>query len=718
MTVQNGGTGALSGMVRRTLLSAGVAALPATASAQVAATTPTPFQVGLLINFSKIDVPSGVDIVQTCGFSSAGLGPSLMAATSNSNAAPFRSRSANGRWFEIVGRSIMPSQVGGLGNGRDDTEAVQAAIEFAGRDSGDGEVVFDRLYSVKSVKMRSGVSLRGLSRRHGLKWLAVSAPGETTLSSATLTRGSDQVSVASAAASHVGMIIRRQNSSRQYVVVDHAQNMLKLHRPWDGESANATTVVLNAPFGMVEYPEGPSVGVNFNNIWLDGSAINPGGFVVYRNADKGAAATGGDWLNSWNDVTIDNCHNGLWLRGTTTAPFSNSVEPVQFNEYARMTVARTAASDGVNLMITGQVNQQTFYAPLLQRYSGTDRKGVCIQIDVEPLSRASTATSNKSPQGLRFMHPSIQGAEYGILAFAGETVEVHNPYLEHLTKAFDVSGYNISNQLDLTIAKIEVKGGIGVSVNPDGFLIRGGPNCRVVLDGGTLKGGGASRLWVDGGGELLVATPPLPVQGVEGFQPSWTDPVTRTVSITNGSIALQGARLALVTGAGPLRNLVSDLWPNSEVRLAVAGTGGMSLASGGNLLLPGNRDRWSVPQGAVISLVRSDAAQFSGWIARLLETSKPIVQRGSSFTLPAIYLHQHVQIVASCTITLPDDQTEPGYAPGDQVEFYLMAEARLTFSANANSVVRAAGGILTTDTPYSRALAMKTAANTWLISFG
>jgi hypothetical protein len=61
--------------------------------------------VGLFTSASSLKIPTTINIVQTSGYSTVGIGAALYAATTNTGTTPYRFQTANGRWFEIVAQN-------------------------------------------------------------------------------------------------------------------------------------------------------------------------------------------------------------------------------------------------------------------------------------------------------------------------------------------------------------------------------------------------------------------------------------------------------------------------------------------------------------------------------------------------------------------------------------------------------------------------------------
>ena len=87
---------------------------------------------GLLIDLASLNVPPGVDVIRTAGYSSAGVGAGKYVRTTIAVPALYRVRSLDGAWWELVGRQVTPEQMGAAGDGStDDVAALRAAEERA-----------------------------------------------------------------------------------------------------------------------------------------------------------------------------------------------------------------------------------------------------------------------------------------------------------------------------------------------------------------------------------------------------------------------------------------------------------------------------------------------------------------------------------------------------------------------------------------------------------
>ena len=118
------------------LVAPGMAA--ATPAAAAAATAASPggatLAVGLFTSLKTLSAPSDVQVVQTSGYAVAGIGGARYIASSSQGETSYRTRSADGRWFELAETDVTPQMFGAMGgvDGRriDDTAAMQAWLDY------------------------------------------------------------------------------------------------------------------------------------------------------------------------------------------------------------------------------------------------------------------------------------------------------------------------------------------------------------------------------------------------------------------------------------------------------------------------------------------------------------------------------------------------------------------------------------------------------------
>lgn len=122
------------------------AASVATAEPRDVQTNPVPSVrvVGLFTQIPGLEVPEGIDVVETSGYAQLGLGAARYRVARVGPANNYRVQTANGRWFELCEPEPYVEMFGAVGNvpSRDDYRAVASAIAF-NESRGGGVIRFD-----------------------------------------------------------------------------------------------------------------------------------------------------------------------------------------------------------------------------------------------------------------------------------------------------------------------------------------------------------------------------------------------------------------------------------------------------------------------------------------------------------------------------------------------------------------------------------------------
>lgn len=128
--------------------------------------------IGPWTSFSTLSIPIGTDLVQSSGYSTAGLGAARYALDTDqvtNTTTRFRRKSANGRWFKVAETSIGYTMAGAIGDGvggvseagvltpnsgTNDTAAIQALYDYLFAIGGGTAVVEARQFNVTSITVQ------------------------------------------------------------------------------------------------------------------------------------------------------------------------------------------------------------------------------------------------------------------------------------------------------------------------------------------------------------------------------------------------------------------------------------------------------------------------------------------------------------------------------------------------------------------------------------
>ena len=110
------------------------------------------------------------------------------------------------------------------------------------------------------------------------------------------------------------------------------------------------------------------------------------------------------------------------------------------------------------------------------------------------------------------------------------------------------------------------------------------------------------------------------------------------------------------------------------------------------------------------------AAMFNGLVAYTLNT-----QSGSTYTVANTALYQALVATSNAstkTVTIAPDSTLTSAAVGSAITFINTGAGLLTFAAGSGVTIASAGAAPTAPTlaQYKSCVAIRTAANTWIIS--
>jgi hypothetical protein len=367
------------------------------------------------------------------------------------------------------------------------------------------------------------------------------------------------------------------------------------------------------------------------DLFVEGNG-NSGQHGIYFKAVPTTPGTpAGLWYSRLEGLRVTGFSgDAIWLRGG--APGDQT--PHQF-----LTMKDIQAFSNPNgraaLRMSGQVGQVQVYGH--SEFSGSaainqSYDGVNIRIERERNDDLSVK-SDSAPYNVLFQNVTIQNNRRGVDIDRAKAITLDGCYFENIDRSvlaattahgIAVRGCSFNNAAQ------------AYALDGTGWGIRSSGGSRVFAEDNVFQGNADYHYRGDSSAGSLV---------VVGGSVSTTNPVTldmsRTVAIASNAISTDNlSTVSVTTSASSLQTINSQLTVGERIALRAEG-GPITLATGGNINVGGNPSPITIPQNAVVTLVKFGLAP-DVWVIEAISRDRPSVSAAAPSTTPSYVGQMHV----------------------------------------------------------------------------
>lgn len=321
------------------------------------------------------------------------------------------------------------------------------------------------------------------------------------------------------------------------------------------------------------------------------------GLYFRSTASTGAPFHGGWWNSELDDVLVRDFHgHNIWLRGGGTS-FLLPHQFLTFRNVVSLKSSTTAAAAGVRL--TGQVAQVEVIGG---QYDGPGQSndGTNIVLGRE-VDDSDVVISDVAPGVIAFRGVTSQDNKRAVTISRSFPVVFDGCWLENISEG--IATFD-------SALRVTVRGTLFTNVGSNGgtgFGVQANSGCTIIADGNVFSGATDASLTATSGGIVI------PRDNVTGGGTSViTSGLTYQVGVDgSGVVTINDYRTAIVnTSATPIVDVVSTASVGERVSLKAFG-GTIVIDSGGTIHASGLTLPYTVPSGAIVTLVRHDLG--SSW---------------------------------------------------------------------------------------------------------
>lgn len=351
------------------------------------------------------------------------------------------------------------------------------------------------------------------------------------------------------------------------------------------KSGDGSAALLTFPTGYADH-----VFVDDLTLW-GGGANNPGqhGIYAYARSADGSGSSSGWGSGGMHRVTIRNFYgDALWLRGgggTGRELWQHQFLVLdQVELIAEKTVAASAA-----LRVSGKVGQVTYNNVQFNTSAGTSESaGTNLVISTER-DDSGTSISTSSSYAHTFINCSVEGRNRGVTVEGAFSITFVGTFMEAL--GFGLKAMTDSRGITMVGTHFANAGHTAAAA---GSLVEGNGTSTVSVVGGTVVGA-ADKSFVG-----AVSTRDVSIDPAIS-----TDSNTGQFVVSSGEILTRRYMTALVNSPATLVTVTSSLSVGSSLFIKAFG-GALTVNDSGNISLGGRTSPVTVPQNAILQLVRFD----------------------------------------------------------------------------------------------------------------
>jgi len=367
-----------------------------------------------------------------------------------------------------------------------------------------------------------------------------------------------------------------------------------------GEATKIQAPAGSTAAGVITLAAGPVANVCIRNMEIAG-ANNPNQHVLYFHAQPSPEAPyhGGMWYGLLQDIVVRGQHpdaHAIWFRGGTN-DFSN---PHQFIRFEGVRAYHYGGL-GRALKMTGQCGQ--FQIAGTSEFAGVEEtvSGVCAEIGWEMQADGLTPAGPRGAYNVVFQGASFQRARGGVILDSSDTVKLRDGYFEALAESITVQGECVSVEVDGNrFANAAMGAALGAGEG-QGWILKAHESASVTYGKNHHASNPDGKVLIREGNAEIRCDPELTYG--EGSSPP-TSGVVETLTAA-ATLDLKRRELAQVTGATTVTTINSVALPGNIVRIRANGS--ITFAAGGNINLSGKTSPLTVPDGTIVTFVRSDA---------------------------------------------------------------------------------------------------------------